>query len=300
MTEAAPVIDYTESLEVVVARNFDLAEGPVWDAVTNTLIFVDCNLGRIHRFDPLQDQLSGIDVGRTIGVAIPRSQGGFVVSSVDGLLSVSGAGDDISLLVPVETDLAINRMNDGKCDAKGRLWSGTFSTRFEHGAGTLYRVDPDLCLTPAFSGIRVSNGLAWSPDNRLLYFNDTLARGIDVFDYDLQQGQISNHRRFVDIDRDEGLPDGMAVDSEGCLWVALFNGGQIRRYSPQGQWIGVVSLPCARVTSCNFGGAFLDDLYITTADFKLHEDGNPREPQAGYVYRCRPGVKGLPSIPFAG
>lgn len=300
MTEAATPIDYTESLEIAVARNFDLAEGPVWDAVTNTLIFADCNLGRIHRFDPSQDRLSGIDVGCTIGVAIPRSQGGFVASSVDGLLSVSDTGDDISLLVPIERDLANNRMNDGKCDARGRLWSGTFSTQFERGAGTLYRIDRDLCLTPAFSGVRVSNGLAWSPDDRLLYFNDSLARGVDVFDYDIERGQISNHRRFVDIDRVDGLPDGMAVDTEGCVWVALFNGGQIRRYSPEGEWIGVISLPCAQVTSCNFGGPLLDDLYITTADFKLHDDRSPNEPEAGYVFRCRPGVRGLPSIPFAG
>ena len=300
MTAVVPVTDYTESLDVVVARNFDLAEGPIWDDVTNTLIFVDCNEGRIHRFDPIKDHLSGIEVGHTIGVAIPRSRGGFVATSVDGLLSVSDTGEDVSLIVPIEADLPNNRMNDGKCDAKGRLWSGTFSTRFERDAGALYRIDPDLRLTPALRDVRVSNGIAWSPDNRLLYFNDTLARGIDVFDYDLDQGHLSNRRRFVDIDRDTGLPDGMAVDADGCVWVALFHGGQVRRYNPQGDWIGVISLPAGRVTSCNSGGPLLDELYITTADLKLHDDGNPHEAEAGYLFRCRPGVKGLPSHPFAG
>jgi sugar lactone lactonase YvrE len=150
------------------------------------------------------------------------------------------------------------------------------------------------------AGIRVSNGIAWSPDEKLLYFNDTLSRGVDVFDYDIASGSLSNRRRFVEIERETGLPDGMAVDTEGCVWVALFHGGQVRRYSPYGAWIGVVSLPVARVTSCNFGGPDLEDLYITTADLKIHDDGKPHEQEAGFVFRCRPGVKGLPSYKFAG
>lgn len=300
MNAMATVADYSDGLEVAVARNTDLAEGPVWDDATNTLIFVDCNLGRIHCLNPSKNHLSSIDVGCTIGVAIPRGVGGFVVSSVEGLLSVSEDGSDVALLVPIEKDQPNNRMNDGKCDSRGRLWSGTFSKRFERGAGTLYRIDPDLKLTPAVQGIRVSNGIAWSPDDSLFYYNDTLSRGVDVYDYDINHGLVSNRRRFVDIDRETGLPDGMAVDAEGGVWVALFNGGQVRRYSPDGALIGVVSLPVARVTSCNFGGPDLEDLYITTADLRTHDDGNPHEPEAGYLFRCRPGVKGLPSHKFAG
>lgn len=300
MSKVASVIDYSDSLEVVVALKTDLGEGPIWDDATNTLVFVDSNNGLIYLFDPDQKHLSSISVGSTIGVAIPRVSGGFVVSSVDGLLSVSQSSGVVTLLLPIEKDLPDNRMNDGKCDSRGRLWSGTFSIRFERNAGILYRIDPDLSLTPAVEGIRVSNGIAWSPDERLIYFNDTLSRGIDVFDYDIEEGLVSNRRRFVDIDRDVGLPDGLTVDAEGCVWVALFNGGQVRRYSPHGEWIGLVSLPVARVTSCNFGGRDLQDLYITTADFSLHDDGNPHEPKAGFVFRCRPGVTGLPSYKFAG
>ncbi len=294
------VIDYSDSLVVASTLKTDLGEGPIWDDATDTLIFVDSTLGRIHRLSQHQDRPSSVDVGHTIGVAIPRQRGGFVASSVEGLLSVHEDGSEVALLLPIENDLTGNRMNDGKCDSRGRLWSGTFSTRFEPDAGTLYRIDPDLTVTPAVDAVRVSNGIAWSPDDRLLYFNDTFARGIDVFDYDIELGQVSNRRRFVDIDRDVGLPDGMAVDSEGCVWVALFYSSEVRRYSPDGTWIGVVSLPVARVTSCNFGGPDLTDLYITTADFRIHDDGKAHEPEAGFVFRCRPGVRGLPSHKFAG
>lgn len=293
-------VDYTDGLEVALAIKTDLGEGPIWDAETNRLIFVDCNRGHIHRFDPADNNVSTIDVGRTIGVAIPRSRGGFVVSTADGLMAVGEGETEASLLVPIERELPGNRMNDGKCDSRGRLWCGTFSTRFERGAGSLYRIDADLSLSRVVEQVRVSNGIAWSPDDRLLYFNDTLSRGMDVFDYNIEDGSVSNGRRFVGIDREVGLPDGMCVDTEGCIWVALFHGGVVRRYSPEGVLVGTISLPVARVTSCNFGGSDLGDLYITTADLKLHDDGRPHEPQAGFVFRCRPGVTGLPSYSFAG
>lgn len=292
--------DYSETLEVVFARNIDLGEGPIWDDADNSLVFVESNNGRIYRLDPGSGRIRQMDVGCTIGVAIPRVHGGFVVTSVNGLLGADEHSGQVDLLLPIEKELRNNRMNDGKCDSRGRLWSGTFSSTFERGAGSLYRIDPDLTLTKAVEGIRVSNGIAWSPDDSLMYFNDTLSFGIDVFDYDVEKGLVHNRRRFTDIDRDAGLPDGMAVDSEGYIWVSLFNGGQVRRYRPDGAWAGVVSLPVGRVTSCNFGGSNLDELYITTADFKLHDDGKPHEPQAGFVFRCRPGVRGLPSHKFAG
>tara|TARA_A100001037_G_C15151683_1_gene639688 strand:- start:7203 stop:8105 length:903 start_codon:yes stop_codon:yes gene_type:complete len=300
MKNDGSVTDYSHTLEVALARNFDLGEGPLWDDESDTLVFVDCNQGRIHRFDPASGEISTVNVGVTIGVAIPRRTGGFVASSVDGLLQVNEVSETTSLAVSIERDLPNNRMNDGKCDSRGRLWSGTLSIKFERGAGTLYRIDPDFSLTSAVEGVRVSNGIGWSPDDRLMYFADTLSSGIDVFDYDVDVGKLSNRHRLAEIDREHGLPDGLAVDAEGCVWVALFYGGQVRRYSPTGEWIGVVSLPVARVTSCNFGGPGLHDLYITTANFSLHDDGKPHEPEAGYLFRCRPGVQGLPSHKFAG
>ena len=296
MTLGGP-IDYTDSLRVVSAVNYDLAEGPFWDSSTNKLIFVDCNRGHINQLDPVSGSLSRSELGQTVGVAIPCKSGGFAVTSSEGLLFYQEK-DDASLIVPIESGLPNNRMNDGKCDSRGRLWSGTFSTSFRRGAGNLYRIDPDLSLTKAVSGIRVSNGIAWNEDETLMYFNDTLSGGIDVFDYDIDQGVISNRRRFVDIERDQGLPDGLTVDKNGCVWVALFYGYMIRRYNPKGDLVGVIKLPTGRVTSCNFGGSDLMDLYITTADFTLHDDSRPHEQEGGYIFTCRPGVSGLPSYHF--
>ena len=290
-------IDYSKSLRIVSAINFDLGEGPIWSKSANKLIFVDCNRGHLNQLEPISGVLTRLEISQTVGVALPCKSGGFVVTSGDGLLFCDAKGET-SLLVPVETNLTANRMNDGKCDSRGRLWSGTFSTNFEHGAGCLYRIDPDLSLTKVVSGVRVSNGIAWNQDETLMYFNDTLSSGIDVFDYDINNGTLSNRRRFVDINREEGLPDGLTVDAEGCVWVALFYGGEIRRYNPEGRLVGLVKLPVARVTSCNFGGESLNDLYITTADFKLHDDGRPHEPEAGYVFKCNPGILGLPSYSF--
>ncbi|WP_336965299.1 SMP-30/gluconolactonase/LRE family protein [Sphingobium aquiterrae] len=291
-----PALDVT--LELVADVAADIGEGPIWDDQTGTLIFVDSTIGRIYRLDPSSGALTSIDAGQEIGAAIPRRSGGLVASGRDGLLAVGDDGS-IELLVPIEKDLD-HRMNDAKCDARGRLWSGTFSMAFERGAGSLYRVGAGLEPNKMLGDVFVSNGMGWSPDDSIFYYVDTGARAIDAFDYDIETGEISNRRRFLDIPRPAGLPDGMAVDAEGCLWVALYLGGAVRRFSPEGVCLGAISLPMARVTSCNFGGPQLEELYITTANQLIHDDGRPHEPHAGATYRCRPGVRGLPSHRFAG
>lgn len=295
-----PPDDLSNSLEVVFAENTDLGEGPTWDEATGTLVFVDSNRGHIYRISPDGRLKSKTDVGQVIGAAIPRRSGGFVATSGNGLLAVEEGLGEVELLCSIEADLPSNRMNDAKCDSRGRLWSGTLSMQFTPGAGSLYRINPDLSVMRAFGGVRVSNGIAWSPDERLIYFNDTLSRGVDVYDFDATAGTISNKRQFVAVERYTGLPDGMTVDAEGCIWVALYFGGAVHRYHPDGTLVGIVTLPVSRVTSCTFGGPDLADLYITTADHRLHPDGRSHEPQAGFLFRCRPGVCGLPSHMFAG
>jgi sugar lactone lactonase YvrE len=133
-----------------------------------------------------------------------------------------------------------------------------------------------------------------------MYHVDTPTRGIDMLDYDIETGAATNRRRFVDIDRACGLPDGITVDAEGHVWVALYLGGAVRRYSPDGLWVSQITMPVAHVTSCGFGGRDLDDLYITSASHATLEDGWPRAPHAGALFRCRPGVRGLPTHRFAG
>ena len=292
------VRDLDVTLEIVADIAADIGEGPVWDQTTATLTFVDSSIGRIYRLDPANGALAHIDAGQAIGTAIPRLGGGLVASARDGLLAVDDDGD-VDLLVPIEPNLA-NRMNDAKCDSRGRLWSGTFSLAFERGAGSLYRIDPDLTVTKALDGVFISNGLGWSPDERTFYYVDTGTRTVDAFDYDIATGAIAGRRRLIAFDRPMGLPDGLTVDAEGCLWVACYLGGAVRRFSPAGECIGAITVPVARVTSCTFGGAGLDELYVTTANQAIHDDGRPHEPHAGATYRCRPGTTGLPSHRFAG
>jgi len=290
-----------EVAEVAINIGADIGEGPHWDSATNTLIFVDSTTGVIFRFDPNSGETSLTTIGKPIGAAIPRKGGGYVVTSHEGLLYVEECPNpQINLLVPIETELVSNRMNDAKCDSLGRLWSGTFSTTFDKKAGSLYRVDPNLSLVRMLPGVSISNGIGWSPDERLMYFVDTAMRRIDVFDFNISEGHISSQRIFVNIPREAGLPDGMTVDAEGCVWVALYYGGQIRRYSPTGELLQTVKLPVSRVTSCTFGGPNMSDLYITTARHASFRDGKPQEPFSGSIFRYRSNTRGLPAHTFTG
>ena len=291
--------DYSDHVEVAIAVNHDLAEGPFWDEVSGKLIFVDGYKGAVHRFDNETGDIASLFVDEPIGAAIPASNERLVFTSANGLKEVF-KNKKKSLIVEIETDQPNNRLNDAKCDSMGRLWTGSFSEKFEQGAGNLYRIDPNNNVKKIASGFRVSNGIAWNSEETKMYFVDTLSGIINLFDYDLVSGEVFNRRIFVEIDRSNGLPDGLTVDEFGDVWVALFHGGQVRHYKPDGQLAGVIKLPVSRVTSCIFGGKDFRDLFITTADFKSHKDGKPHEEKAGYVFRCRLGRKGLPSYKFAG
>jgi L-arabinonolactonase len=164
------------------------------------------------------------------------------------------------------------------------------------GAGTLYRLDRDMTVTPFETGIWVSNTVCWSPDNRTLYFCDTMSGIISAYDFDLDAGTISNKRPFAQFDR--GLPDGSTVDADGCLWNCRWDGGCLVRFNPRGEVDLVVDLPVERVTSCAFGGPDLGDLYITTARYGMSEEAYSAAPEAGNLFVCRPGVKGLPAPEF--
>lgn len=285
--------------EPALVLGLDLGEGPLWDDASRTLVFVDSTTGDIFRFDPASGEHGRTRTGAVVGAAVPRRRGGFAASSVDGVLAVEEGADRSSLLVPVERDRS-SRLNDAKCDSRGRMFTGSFSIPFARGANALYRIDPDYTVTTVVTGVTVSNGMAWNADETLFYYVDTSSRGIDAFDYNIETGSLSNRRRFADIDRADGLPDGITVDAEGQVWVALYLGRAVRCYAPDGTLAGVVELPVSAVTSCNFGGEDLRTLYITTARHGVPDEQLAQEPLAGALFRCTPGVAGLPSYRFAG
>jgi sugar lactone lactonase YvrE len=276
------------NVDVALAAEALLGEGPVWDPRSSTLRWVDIERGRVHRFDPASGADTFFEVGEAVGTVAVRAAGGLVLATASGLHTCLDDGGRRTLLHELDTG---GRFNDGKADPWGRFWAGTYLGAT--GASALYRLDPDRSLHRMLSGVTCSNGIGWSPDGATMYYIDTPTGGVDAFDHDPSSGEVTGRRRLVDVDR--GMPDGMTVDADGCLWVALWDGWAVRRYAPDGRLLATVEVPAQRVTSCAFAGT---TLYITTARTGLRDFGD--QPSAGALFACSPGVAGLAPGEWAG
>jgi sugar lactone lactonase YvrE len=289
--------------ELTVDARAMIGEGPVWDPIGRRLFWVDIPNGIIYRLDPGTGASERTLTGQPVGSVGVRRDGGLIAALRDGFGVFSARSQSVDELIEVEKALANNRMNDGKCDCRGRFWAGTMATDHTPQAGTLYRLEragTGYAVAAALTGITVANGIDWSPDNRLMYYIDSPTQRVDVFDFDAERGTLSHRRSLVEIAASDGLPDGMTVDAEGYLWVALFRAGKVRRYSPAGMADMEISLPVTLVTSCAFGGPDLADLYITTARHRLTAAEAAEQTTAGGLFVCRPGPVGRPSFVFAG
>ncbi|HEX6348527.1 MAG TPA: SMP-30/gluconolactonase/LRE family protein [Candidatus Dormibacteraeota bacterium] len=281
-------------VEMVAATANQIGEGPVWLPEQQRLLWVDITGRQLLWFDPRTDAVQTLDVGRDVGAVVPAESGKLMAAVADGFLEIDPRDRTTRLVAAVEADQPGNRMNDGKCDSRGRFWAGTMGYDLRPNAAALYRLEADCTVQTMLQPVSLSNGIDWSLDDRLMYYVDSTTGRLDVFDYDPEPGLLSNRRTLVEIPRSEGLPDGLTVDAEGCIWLALWGGGAVRRLTPAGKVDRVVRLPVSQVTSCAFGGSDLEDLYITSAA------ENVSEPGAGGLFRCRPGVKGRPAHRFAG
>jgi len=289
----------TLAAEVALAAGDRLGEGPNWDAAAGELVRVDITAGAVLRLDPASGRQSRTELGDLVGFALPRAGGGLVTGVRHALVLLDPDGGRRTL-AEVETDLPENRFNDARCDSAGRLWAGTLSMVRTPGDAALYRVDPDGAIERVLSGLTISNGLGWSPDERTMYVIDSTTQQIDAFDFDLARGTLGERRTLVRIAPADGLPDGLAVDAEGCLWVALFGGGAVRRYTPEGELDAVVELPTSNCTCPAFGGAAFDELYVTSAQHKLSAAQLAAQPLAGALFRVRPDVRGRAIHAFGG
>jgi L-arabinonolactonase len=306
----------TESLtaHLLIDCECTLGEGPVWDADRERLVFLDITERKVHQATvdgPGSAVIQTWDLDERVGAIALRRDGGFALAVESGFRLLDAGGSE-ELRIPVPHGDPTVRMNDGKCDPAGRFWAGSLSDLFTPGSGALWRLDPDLSVHRVLDGMTMSNGLGWSPSGKTFYYIDSANAAVDAFDFDVDSGELSNRRRFITSGGEEGIPDGMTVDDEGCLWVSCNMGGAIRRYSPDGEAIAVVLIPVTAVASCTFGGPGRDQLLITSIaeDFgdevrKLLGWDEARmaavnsEPHRGAVFACEPGVTGPAPHQFA-
>ena len=286
-------------IDLVLDAKTQLGEGPLWDAVRGRLLFVDIMRGEVHEFDPATGADRVLKVGEPVSTIVPSRRGDWIIATQTGFSRLDPKTGAVHRIVSVEADMPDNRMNDGAVDARGRLWAGTMSMSGRRH-GSLYRLDTDGRVSRMVTGVTVSNGVGWSPDGSLMYYIDTATARIDVFDFDEHWGTITNRRTLATVSHRAGHPDGLVVDAEGGLWVALWAGGRIHRYRPDGTLDREIRLPVTHPTKCAFGGDDWTDLYITSAWIELTPKEREAQPQAGGVFVCRPGVAGLPPRHFDG
>jgi sugar lactone lactonase YvrE len=286
-------------LRVALDASDQLGESPYWDGGAEELLRVDIIHRHVHGWGPTSGRTWTIAVDGEVGAVVPRACGGQLLAVGHELVLRDADGAQRTIAV-VEEDLDDNRFNDCRCDSQGRLWAGTMSKGRVAGAAALYRLEPGGELERVVANTTISNGLGWSIAGDEMYFIDSTTQHIDAFDFDLATGTISNRRTLATVDPLDGLPDGMAVDAEGGIWVCLFGGGAIRRYSPGGKLEAVVPLPVTNPTCPAFGGPRLATLYITSARHRLTPEQLASEPLAGALLALDPGVSGQPVNRFGG
>lgn len=279
------------SVDVVIDMHARLGEGPLWDHRKGILAWVDILAGLVHFTDPDTGVTQSIPAGTEVGALGLLSDDGYLLAVRSGFGTLEGTSTEI-------TDQVLTgggqRMNDGGIDPVGRFVAGSI-TDDRSATGALYSRDIDGTVSTLFGGVTVSNGLAWSANGDRMFYVDSPLQSIDVMDYDVESGAVSGRKPFVTIPEEAGIPDGLTIDAEGCVWLALWGGSSVRRYSPAGDLIGEVELPVQRVTSCAFGGPDLDRLFITTASVGASPDDPPRALE-GALFVVEPGCTGVESV----
>ena len=286
--------------ELALNAQAQLGEGPLWDDRRQRLLFVDIMRGHVHEFDPATESDRIHMVGESVGAVALTTRGDWLLATKSGFSRLDPETGDVSPVATIEADQPKNRMNDGYVDSRGRFWAGTMGMGGLRGRGALYRLDPDGSVTRILTGVSTSNGIDWSPDDRLMYYVDTPTGRVDCFDFDVEAGTVRNRRPFVTIPPETGSPDGLVVDADGHVWLALWKGGAVHRYAPNGRLDYVALFPVTLTTKPAFGGSDLGDLYVTSAWIELKDVARARQPMAGGVFRLRPGAKGQRPRRFAG
>ncbi len=289
----------SSEVELVIDSKSELGEGAIWNYRTGELMWVNIKGKILNFYNPASGLNKEMLTGQMVGTVVPAESGQVLVALQNGIYSLDPETGTKKLLTDPEADKPDNRFNDGKCDPAGRLWAGTMSLVGAKQAGALYRFDPDTSVHKMVDGVGTSNGIVWSADKTKMYYIDTPTRQVMGYDYDNETGAISHPKVAVEIPEGAGYPDGMTIDEEDNLWVALWGGSAVACFDPEnGELIRKIEVPAKNVTSCAFGGNDLGTLYITTARESTSDEDLQKFPHAGGVFKIRPGVKGVKAFFF--
>ena len=276
-----------------------LAEAPYWSKTTQSLLWVDILSPSVNVSTPGNGDTRTTPLNELIGMVVPRRRGGYIAATQSGFRALDlQTGNMAHLASPA--DMSGRRFNDGKCDALGRLWAGTLALDASPDRGSLYRLDVDGSLEEVETGFHICNGLGWSPDSKRFYLADSGRRSIYAYDYDLSGGIISNKSVFAVFQQSEGTPDGLAIDAEGFIWCAMWDGWAVKRFAPDGRLDRTIDLPVPRPTNCAFGGEHMKTLYITTARIRLSAMQLAAAPLSGSILAIDIDVSGSPVGDYGG
>ena len=296
------IFSMNKEVHCVIDSKSALGEGPVWSSRDERLYWVDIDAGRVNVFDPAAGANNVIETGMKVGAVVPCSErvgGGLMLAAERGFCRLDPESGRVERVADPEDGNGDTRFNDGKCDPAGRFWAGTMSYSRTRGSANLWCLDTDYTVSKRVSGVTVSNGIAWSLDEKKMYYIDSSEFAVVVFDYEKGNGEITNPRPAVVVPQEIGKPDGMCIDEEGMLWIALFYGGVVSRWDPdKGELLEVIEVPCRYVSSCAFGGGDMRTLYITTARGPADEKELRQYPLSGGVFAVDPGVRGVPFFEF--
>jgi sugar lactone lactonase YvrE len=285
----------TEGLELILNAKATLGEGSFWNYRDKTLWWVDIEGKKLHIFNPESKENRSIDVGKRIGTVVPAENGGAIVALQNGIHHLDLEQESLSLIINPLEEITNIRFNDGKCDPEGRFWVGTMELDEKENASSLYKLNLNGTFDEMIEDVTISNGIIWSLDKNTMYYIDTPTLQVMAYDYEPGSGAISNGKVIIQIPEDMGSPDGMTIDAEGKLWIALFGGYGVGRWDPvSGKLLQKIKVPAPNVTSCAFGGENLDILYITTGREGLDDDKLNEFPGSGGLFSIRPGYKGVP------
>jgi sugar lactone lactonase YvrE len=270
-----------------------LGEGAHWHSVWNKFLYVDIEGKKVGCVDPITKIIEEKKINERIGTVVPAHNGHLVLALESSIVSLNFDTGELKELIKIEVEKPNNRSNDGKCDADGRLWIGTMHKQAKDTGGTLYCFD-GKSLTEKILNRKVSNGICWSKDNETMYYIDSFDYNIKRYDFDLINGIISNESIVVEVTEPGFMPDGMTIDEEGMLWVAMWGGRCVNRYNPfSGELVGKVEIDAPHVTSCAFGGNRMQQLFITTARAGLDEEQLLQYPDSGSLFIVDVGIKGM-------